>query len=233
MEVPASWTSSRADPSLYGSGGSGRRFEGDGLVVQVWAGTTITLPKNDSMLPLSLDGLLQAENIGWRGTFSFDGRIFGVSLDTQGGSSLSASQSEIVSRVISSIQFPQWEPGDTRNGWTALSSPGNEGPSSKDAGISWQCVSSGNLCDVLVYGGDAPYLLGPIQTCGEGENMTADASSQYPIVMECPHDPTQSWTLSGQPAPSNMPGNDQQLDKHPVIVAWDGTLLTDIGATIS
>jgi hypothetical protein len=52
-------------------------------------------------------------------------------------------------------------------------------------------------------------------------------------VLECPSDPPQTWTYVGKPASSNIPGDDSVLAAHPVIRAWDGTLLTDLQATVT
>lgn len=232
MEIPSTWTSERADPSLYGSGGSGQEFRGDGLVLDIYTGTYITIPRDDSSLPLDAGTLLQPADGGWRGTFEFDGLLWTVALRTENGSSAqSPTQSDTISNMISSIAFPSWQPGQTRHGWSALFPTSNDNPSDRQAKISWQmCANVG--CYVLAYRSNPPVLLGPIQTCGEGENMTADPSSPYPIVLECPNDPAQSWTINGQPAQTNMVGDDQQLAVHPVIMAWDGTLLTNPGDTI-
>ena len=100
--------------------------------------------------------------------------------------------------------------------------------------ISWQsCNSRG--CYVLTFGEpDGEYLLGPIKPCGEGENMTADAphATDYVIVLECPDGSTQRWTRTGAPAPKNSTGYDAHLEKHPVVKAWDGSLLANLDETI-
>jgi hypothetical protein len=232
MQVPSTWSSQQAPMTLYGSGGSGQEFRGDGLVLDIYTGTVITIPANDSTLSLDAGTLLQQTDTGWQGTFEFDGLAWTVALRTEDGSSaLTQTQSEAIANMIASIAFPSWHLGDTRNGWTALFPTPNDNPAERQAKISWSiCDKVG--CYVLAYGNDPPMLLGPIKTCGEGENMTADPSSPYPIVLECPNDPTQLWTIKGQPAPTNMAGDDQQLETHPVIVAWDGTLLTNPGETI-
>jgi hypothetical protein len=134
--------------------------------------------------------------------------------------------------MVSSIRFQPWTPGETRNGWTALNPTSNDDPKAQQAMISWQsCDQTG--CYVLVYGnygpgGQGPYVLGPIQPCGEGENMTADPNSTFRIVLECPDGTKQAWGAPGEPAPTNSPGYDHALNPYPVIHAWDGTLLTTV-----
>jgi hypothetical protein len=185
--------------------------------------------KNDTRFPLTIEDMDPVDG-GFLLAFRADGLEFTLSIRV-GGDSPMPEQMSILDRMVSSIAFQPWHPGDERNGWTALSPTTNDNRADQEARISWQtCDPRG--CYVLVYEGDAPYVLGPIETCGEGENMTADATSPYPIVLECPNDPTQSWSYTGSPSPGNRPGDDVPLDGHPVIRAWDGTLLADLQARI-
>jgi hypothetical protein len=185
--------------------------------------------ENDTRFPLTIEDMDPVDG-GFLLAFRADGLEFTLSIRV-GGDSPTPEQMSILDRMVSSIAFQPWHPGDERNGWTALSPTTNDNRADQEAKISWQtCDPRG--CYVLVYEGDAPYVLGPIETCGEGENMTADATSPYPIVLECPNDPTQSWSYTGSPSPGNRPGDDVSLDGHPVIRAWDGTLLADLRAGI-
>jgi hypothetical protein len=185
--------------------------------------------ENDTQFPLTIEDMDPVDG-GFLLAFRADGLEFTLSIRV-GGDSPTPEQMSILDRMVSSIHFQPWEGGETRNGWTALSPTTNDNRAAQEAKISWQtCDPRG--CYVLVYEGDAPYVLGPIETCGEGENMTADATSPYPIVLECPNDPTQSWSYTGSPSPGNRPGDDVPLDGHPVIRAWDGTLLTGLQARI-
>jgi hypothetical protein len=77
-------------------------------------------------------------------------------------------------------------------------------------------------------GGQGPYVLGPIQPCGEGEDMTADPGSAYQIVLVCPGGTKQAWGTPGEPAPTNTGVYGSPLNVWPVIRAWDGTLLTSV-----
>jgi hypothetical protein len=185
--------------------------------------------ENDTQFPLTIEDMDPVDG-GFLLAFRADGLEFTLSIRV-GGDSPTPEQMSILDRMVSSIHFQPWEGGETRNGWTALSPTTNDNRAAQEAKISWQtCDPRG--CYVLVYEGDAPYVLGPIETCGEGENMTADATSPYPIVLECPNDPTQSWSYAGSPSPGNRPGDDVPLDRHPVIRAWDGTLLADLQTRI-
>ena len=161
--------------------------------------------------------------------FSEGGRSFWIQVGSR--LALDADPQAIVDRIIESLEFAPWQPGEERNGWTALHPTDEDGATSQDAMISWQtCNRAG--CFVLVYGrygpgGQGPYVLGPIPSCGEGENMTADPSSEYRIVLECPDGTTQAWGAPGEPAPGNSPVYDRALNVYAVIQAWDGTLLTN------
>jgi hypothetical protein len=184
-------------------------------------------PDADSTFPLSYDDLDQVDG-GLLGTFRGDGLPFDLVIRFRDPTD---QQVEILRHMVGSISFKPWSFGDERNGWVSLHDPSTDNAPDRTAHISWQqCDKTG--CYVLAYGGDGPYGLGPIQTCGEGENMTADPPSSYSIVLECPNGSTQSWAVDGTPAPTNAPGDDVPLDHHPVIRAWDDTLLMNPSITI-
>jgi hypothetical protein len=87
---------------------------------------------------------------------------------------------------------------------------------------------------VLVYGdygpgGQGPYVLGPIKSCGPGEVEGADPTSRFPIVLRCPDGSVQAWGHPGEPSPNNTTAYQSALNPYPVIRAWDGTLLTYLG----
>src|SRR4051812_42612586 len=63
MDVPSGWQSKRiAATSVTGSGGSGDEFTGDGLTVDVFQGTEVVMPADDSSLPLDYSSLLTEQN---------------------------------------------------------------------------------------------------------------------------------------------------------------------------
>jgi hypothetical protein len=234
MSFPPDWTAAvfgeqaKVGHAVY----SGQGGAPSGLVVDVWTDPTAAVePADDSSFPLEAG---KAISDGSR-TFRADGALFHVDVTSDGP--LSPEEEGTVRRIVGSITFHKWQPGDERNGWTALFPVTHDPQPMQDAGVSWQsCDQRG--CYVYVYYslgfpmGSSAWVLGPITTCGEGENMTADPNSAYAIVLECPNDPTQSWTRVGEPASSNIPGDDSVLAAHPVVRAWDGTLLTDLQTTV-
>jgi hypothetical protein len=234
MSYPPDWTAAvfgeqaKVGHAVY----SGQGGAPSGVVVDVWTDPSAAVePADDSSFPLDAG---KATSDGSR-TFRADGALFHVDVTSDGP--LSPEEEQTVRRIVGSITFHRWQPGYERNGWAALFPVTHDPQPMQDAGISWQsCDQRG--CYVYVYYslgfpmGSSSWVLGPITTCGEGENMTADPNTAYAIVLECPNDPTQSWTRVGEPASSNIPGDDSVLAAHPVIRAWDGTLLTDLKATV-
>jgi hypothetical protein len=169
---------------------------------------------------------------GYLLAFQADGISFTLQIRL-GTNAPTAEQLAILLRMVSSIHFEPWHIGEQRDGWTALNPTDQDPLSWRTAMISWQsCNSRG--CYVLTSGDPiGQYLLGPIKPCGEGENMTADPhATDYVILLDCPDGSTQRWTRTGAPAPTNSAGYDAQLEKHPVIKAWDGSLLANVDETI-
>jgi len=188
------------------------------------------MPQDDSSLPLTFKQLAPVDG-GYRLDFRADGQPFTLSVRvSQDG--LTDQQLATVGQMVASIRFQPWEVDESRNGWTALRPTNQDDPAEQQATISWQfCHHEG--CYVLVYGdygpgGNGPYVLGPIQPCGEGENMTANPASMFRIVLECPDGTTQAWGAPGEPSPSNSTAYDRVLNVYPVIHAWDGNLLTSV-----
>ena len=187
-------------------------------------------PTDDSVYPLNFKELAP-NGSSYSLDINGDGMSFTLVVH-MGDGAPSPEQQQILEEMISSIHFQPWTPGEERNGWLALGPTTDDDQKQQDAKISWQsCDKAG--CYVLVYGdygpgGQGPYVLGPIQPCGEGENMTADPSSTYRIVLECPDGTTQAWGAPGEPAPTNSRVYGSPLNVWPVIRAWDGTLLTSV-----
>jgi hypothetical protein len=185
--------------------------------------------EDDSIFPVTFKQLAPVD-----GGLSLDLRADGLPFTLAvrvGSGGLTPAQESNVERMISSISFQPWTTGEIRNGWTALN-VGGKFDVEAQAKISWQSCDQ-NGCYVLVYGdygpgGQGPYVLGPIQPCGEGENMTADPNSTYRIVLECPNGTKQAWGAPGDPAPTNSAAYGSPLNVYPVIRAWDGTLLTSV-----
>jgi hypothetical protein len=188
----------------------------------------MTYPQDDTPLPLDPKKLEPGE--GGPSMWFMEG---GMSFRIQVGSRLTLrpDAQSVVDDIIRSIAFVPWQqapPGESqvRNGWRSLYGFDADPNAMQDAGVSWQCWSA-DVCYVAFYGTEMPLVLGPIPICGEGENMTADRSSGYPIVLQCPDGTTQAWSGSGDASPTNVGPYASVLAQHPMIRAWDGTSLTN------
>ncbi len=140
-----------------------------------------------------------------------------------------ASQADIdrMNRVVSSIRFPSIGEGEDRGIWHSLGVRGYE------AGIGTPAFLSDVDLGYLVRAPAGVYALGPnIESCGEGENTTWDASARQ-ILFECPNGPDVRYELDGSPLPGNPPGYTDALYVYRVIVAWDGTFLVTLSQPIA
>jgi hypothetical protein len=140
-----------------------------------------------------------------------------------------ASQADIdrMNRVVSSIRFPSIGEGEDRGIWHSLGVRGYE------AGIGTPAFLSDVDLGYLVRAPAGAYALGPnIESCGEGENTTWDASTRQ-ILFECPNGPDVRYELDGSPLPGNPPGYTDVLSVYRVIVAWDGTFLVTLSQPIA
>jgi hypothetical protein len=255
IDVPTTWVTTKIEGSDANTSYAGAAFgsatleqdPGGPITLGVASGevalllyhsTCVTCPapgprfSDDSDLPLALSAMDTVDG-GYLLAFQADGIPFTLRIRL-GGNAPTTEQLAILQRMVSSIHFVPWHIGEQRDGWTALNPTDQDPLSWRTAMISWQsCNSRG--CYVLTFGEpDGEYLLGPMKPCGEGENMTADAphATDYVIVLECPNGSTQRWTRTGAPAPTNSTGYDAQLEKHPVVKAWDGSLLANVDETI-
>jgi hypothetical protein len=254
VDLPATWVTKKIDGSDANTSYAGAAFGSATLeqdpagpiaigvasgevAVLLYRSTCVTCPgpgprlSDDSDFPLALSAMDTVDG-GYLLAFQADGISFTLQIRL-GTNAPTAEQLAILLRMVSSIHFEPWHIGEQRDGWTALNPTDQDPLSWRTAMISWQsCNSRG--CYVLTSGDPiGQYLLGPIKPCGEGENMTADPhATDYVILLDCPDGSTQRWTRTGAPAPTNSAGYDAQLEKHPVIKAWDGSLLANVDETI-
>jgi len=104
-----------------------------------------------------------------------------------------------------------------RNGWTALKTP--------KANVEWEQFGDSRVIVTSVEG--TTVMLGPV-VCNEGGSVM---TSWQPSAT-CPDSiGLAQWDMNGQPAASNAPGYHEVLPVHPVIRAWDGTLLSSLDLT--
>jgi hypothetical protein len=192
---------------------------------------------DDSSFPLDPDSLLVTDSGKLAGSFRGDGQLFAVTVETGDGPQLTPAEHEIVWRMISSIRFVPWEGCETRNGWASVCGLSGQTQQAKEAGIAWMALStdlhaSGMWVGVYVYDGGNGKVLGPVDSCGEGEGETAEVNAQGVwVAIDCPDGSVQRWTTDGQPALTNSAEFSRPLAIHPVIKSWDGTLLTDRSVT--
>jgi hypothetical protein len=172
-------------------------------------------PTNDTGPPASL-GDLEIVQGGYQRDFSADGIPFSLSIRV-GGDAPTAEQLTILQQMVSSIAFVPWRAGEQRNGWTALKTP--------RADVEWEQFGDSRVIVMSVEG--TTVMLGPV-VCNEGGTVV---TSWQPSA-RCPDSINLAqWSMSGQPDPGNAPGFHEVLAVHPVIRAWDGTLLSSLDLT--
>jgi hypothetical protein len=199
-------------------------------LVQRQGGPRQTL-RDDSSLPLTFPRLDPVDG-GYLLDLQADGAPFQLTISI-GRDASTSDQLAILQGMVASIHFDPWQGCETRDGWASLCGLSDQTVKAKEAGIAWMALStdlhaSGFWVGVYVAGAGNGAVLGPVGSCGEGENETAELTPQTVwIAVECPDGSVQRWTKDGQPAASNTAPFDQPLAVHPVIRAWDTTLLTN------
>ena len=188
---------------------------------------------DDSPLPLDADALLHHQGNEWDGFFIADGIEFVVATATGEGGSLSRQQHEVIWRMISSIRFQPWTPGETRGDprslkFTALDPTANRPAAWKQAGLDWQEL--GGRTYVYMENGENGVLLGPMPSCGADEVQDA-GSNVRAALLECADGTKGGWTIDGQPLSNNSPNFLDPVGVNLVVRAWDGTLLSPLVAS--
>ena len=245
MEVPEAWSSGAYDgfngrysvTGAWFSSGEPLLLQGvaeepdqpvpapGDVMIKVWhrdGGPAPTFA-DDSSFSLAYDTLQGQEGITQM-LFRGDGVEFSVWVQS-GDDEATAEQHEILRRMVESISFEPWTEGETRNGWTALWPA--DGP------VTWEELDARGAGGtyLLFSSGERPALFGPIEGCGEGQNMTADGKGN--AILECPDGSIIGFTPAGEPLPDNPDAWSVRLDQHPVEVAHDGTSIANLGVTIS
>jgi hypothetical protein len=172
-------------------------------------------PQDDSSLPLTFKQLAPVDG-GFHIDFRAAGQPFILSVRL-GHGGWTSDRYAALEQMVSSIRFQPWDVGESRNGWMALEEQRSD----------VQVEAFGDV-EVIVMKTPTGYvMLGPV-TCDDG----GGPSTSWTPSATCPDDSAQaSWDERGRPMPDNAPGWDHQLDVHPVIRAWDGTLLTALATT--
>lgn len=186
--------------------------------------------RDDSALPLDPDPFIQHQGVHGGALFHADGLEFSIFAYTANDEPLSPKQQRITRKMISSIRFEPWSPGETRNGFTALD-PTNDRPADwKQAGLDWQELAGASY--VYLENGEEGVLLGPIPDCGAGAIQGATTNPRA-AVLECPDGTKVGWTMDGQPLSNNPPNLSDPVPANHVVRAWDGTLISPLVANVS
>jgi hypothetical protein len=219
MDVPDGWTSQTiSNTSLPGFGGDGQRLSGDALTVDVFQPETLVVPGDDSAFPLDYDSLLsQQKDGGLTGTFQGNGEPVSIRI-TSRDPALTSDQEALVRHMVDSISFPHLQPGDRQGMVVAVDDP--RGPDQ------WMEVENRSL--ILKQTSDGYVALAPVTSAQGGETLMHWVPSA-----RCPDGTDVArWLADGAPHPANATGFQHELDVHPVVHAWDGTLLAVLGITL-
>jgi hypothetical protein len=132
---------------------------------------------------------------------------------------------DTLERMIRTIRFKPWELGDVRNGFAAISGDIQDG-----RGESGLVPRLGLIYEMRI--GGVPYVLDVPDVSCEGQNQAWDPVRKQ-ILLEGPCYQDIRYDVDGAPDPANPPGYQQPLERHPVVRAWDGTLLVALDFVVS
>jgi hypothetical protein len=181
--------------------------------------------RDDSSLPLDPDPFIQNQGKTGGAFFFADGIEFGISMYTSDDKPLSPEQEAVVRKMISSIRFQPWSPGEIRGDFAALNPTANRPASWKQDGLDWQQI--GGRTFVYMENGQNGVLLGPMPDCGPGEVQDAATNVRAPLL-ECPDGTKGGWTIDGQPLTDNSPDLAYGVPASHVVRAWDGTFISPV-----
>jgi hypothetical protein len=128
---------------------------------------------------------------------------------------------------VRSIRFPALAWGQRNGDWVSMG-PADDYPEGK--GTADTANPLGVIYIMRGPGGTYALDLEP-DGCGEGENETWDPRT-LEVVLDCPDGTVARFTRDGTPDPGNPPGFTAPLEIHPVITAWDGSLLIDVDTRV-
>jgi hypothetical protein len=212
-------------PGVPGDGS----FDGGVAVVidHVDGGPAPDLLRDDSSFPLdptAAQAIPGSEILSSTLSFRGDGTDYSA---TFGAERASDADLQSLQDVIRSIRFPALASGQSNGGWLSM------GPARSFKDGEGTPSTAGRLGVVYVMrgpGGTYALDLEP-DSCGEGENETWDPQ-RLQVLLECPDGTEARFERDGTPVPGNPPGFGNPLEIHPVITAWDGSLLIDVDATM-
>ena len=194
------------------------------VITHLEGGPMPDLLSDDSPFPVTLDGLgCPLDTMLLCGT-SVRGGGRDFSIEVQRGQDASPGDIAAAEALVASMRFRALRLGERANGWASLGRPALYPP-----GRGSPAWVGGRLGVVYVMRGPrGTYALdlNP-DTCGEGENETWDPKTLQ-IWVQCPAylgTTDMRYDRFGNPDPGNAPTFQTPLDAHPVITAWDGSLL--------
>ena len=186
-----------------------------------------TTAGDDSAFPLDPERFRNSTQTTEEPVVRFQGNGLAYEARLFVGEAVSDHDVDAMLAVIRSLRFPSLAGGEVANGWASLGKRSRYAP---DRGTSTYGNPWGVIYVVRATRGAYVLDLEP-ESCGEGQNQTWDREARQ-ILMECPSGPDVRYELDGTPVAGNPPAFIQPLDVHPVITAWDGTLLASVETTI-
>ncbi len=221
---------SQEQPGGYPGVSSDGSFEGGvAVVIAHREGGPAPDPfRDDSSFPLDPSAAqMMPGGMALSGVLSFRGD--GVDYEaTFGGQHPSEDDLRALRDVIRRIRFPALAGGQSSGGWLSLgpSEDFKEGTGTP----SWSGDRLGVVYVMRGPGGTYALDLEP-DSCGEGENETWDRQ-RLQVLLECPDGTEVRFERYGTPVPGNPSGFTTTLDIHPVITAWNGSLLIDVDTRV-
>ena len=172
-------------------------------------------------------GSCRSEGMGSRSSSTFVA-------DPGGHSSSPLSRRSSPHGSIESVRFEPWQPGDSRNGWATVDLGFETRPVVQQAGIEWLALSQGrgaaNYGSVYTYKGRASCSV-PCRTAGRVRTRRRASTRAVPSSsVRMARNKDGPWTVSR--SLGTRPRSSNPWSPHPVITAWDGTLLTSRDYTL-
>jgi hypothetical protein len=193
------------------------------VITHLEGGPMPDLTTDDTRFPVRLDGLgCPLDSMLLCGS-SLRGGGLDYSIEVRRGANASPEDVAAAEALVASMRFRSLRLGEQAHGWASLGRPAlyPQGEGSP--------ALAGRLGVVYVMRGpQGTYALdlNP-DGCGEGENETWDPKTLQ-IWVQCPAylgTGDMRYDRFGQPDPTNAPKFRAPLEAHPVITAWDGSLL--------
>jgi hypothetical protein len=201
------------------------------VITHLEGGPMPDLTTDDTRFPVSLEGLgCPLDNLLLCGA-SVRGGGLDFSIEVRRGANASAEDIAAAEALVASMRFRSLRLGEQAHGWASLGRPalypkGEGTPAWVGGGLGVVYVMRGPK-------GTNALDLDP-DTCGEGQNQTWDPAT-LEIWIQCPEylgTGDVRYDRFGSPHPGNAPKFQVPLEAHPIITAWDGSLLVYLDGSI-